>query len=433
MCKLLSNWLGGGVCRIMTVGHGIAALVGLTATAALAAPPNDNFANAIALPLNPGLSQITGTNVGATLEPGEPIDAGVGGGKTIWYVWTAPASETIEFDTEGSDFDTVLGVYTGSSVSNLTLVAQNDDVSFPSDLTSQVSFAATAGTNYYISIDGNEGDSGHVILNWRSTGAFSGGQFGFAAPGSAQDGTPTYTVTPWDTSGANFAPWMPNTYMYIRPVRTQGSAGKVLLTYSITNSFYTNLLQTNLWITNIVMNNSDGTFTNILIANYYSKNQFQQFYGNGFVTNTITNSFSIGITNANGTILPGTNNQTSPVTGYPFTGGPCDGSLITLAPGTVTNGNIITILTTNLLCTNFTVTNIIPSALPGKDYFPVVNQAIQLADFQLGTNIAYSVLPILNQFASTNVAVTNLTDRLVVVTLNSVSFDPLEDTNNLAP
>jgi len=52
---------------------------------------------------------------------------------------------------------------------------------FPATLTSQSVFPVVSNTTYFISVDGNEGDSGNVILNWRVTGSFSAGQFGFAA------------------------------------------------------------------------------------------------------------------------------------------------------------------------------------------------------------------------------------------------------------
>src|SRR5581483_7431478 len=71
---------------------------------------------------------------------GGPDHAGNPGGAqaSIGYQCTAPFSGTIEFDTEGSGFDTILAAYTESgtnspiTVTNLNLVAQNDDVT-PSD------------------------------------------------------------------------------------------------------------------------------------------------------------------------------------------------------------------------------------------------------------------------------------------------------------
>ena len=105
----------------------------------------------------------TGSNVGATKEPGEPNHAGDAGGASVWWEWTAPSSGTITISTAGSSFDTLLGVYTGSSVSALTEIASNDDD--PSaDYESRVVFSAASNQTYQIAVDGYDGDSGSVQL-----------------------------------------------------------------------------------------------------------------------------------------------------------------------------------------------------------------------------------------------------------------------------
>ena len=88
-------------------------------------PVNNNFANATVIT---GTSiSVTGTNVGATTETGEPDPAGVSVGKSVWWNWTAPVSGKVSLNTHGSSFDTVMGVYTGSAFSTLTTIAGNDD------------------------------------------------------------------------------------------------------------------------------------------------------------------------------------------------------------------------------------------------------------------------------------------------------------------
>jgi subtilase family serine protease len=149
-------------------GHGAGAASGNIALSLteILAPANDNFASAQVL--TGTTATATGTNTAATKEPGEPNILANLGGKSVWYAWTAPSSGTVKINTEGSNFDTMMGVYTGSTVSALTTVAQNDDVS-RRDLTSAVSFTAVAGTTYYIQIDGyNSGRgaaSGNITLN----------------------------------------------------------------------------------------------------------------------------------------------------------------------------------------------------------------------------------------------------------------------------
>jgi hypothetical protein len=70
---------------------------------------------------------MVGYNGLATKETGEPDHAANSGGKSVWWTWTAPANARVTLDTIGSSFDTLLAVYTGNPVSNLALVATNDD------------------------------------------------------------------------------------------------------------------------------------------------------------------------------------------------------------------------------------------------------------------------------------------------------------------
>jgi hypothetical protein len=137
-----------------------------------AAPANDRFINRIVLT---GTNiTTTGSNVGASKESGEPNHAGNVGGKSIWWSWTAPTNGEVIITTDGSTningaVDTLLGVYTGGSVSALSLVATNDDHGV--FVTSKVRFQTIKGTNYQIAVDGyNDGmpgsvaDSGNIVL-----------------------------------------------------------------------------------------------------------------------------------------------------------------------------------------------------------------------------------------------------------------------------
>lgn len=139
-----------------------------TATPVPGVPANDNFAAAQVISNCSG-STINNT-FSATRETGEPENvSGSVGGKSIWYRWQAPATGPVNFTTEGSTFDTTLGIYTGNSVAALSLVASDDD-SGPG-VTSSVGFTASNGTIYYISIDGfqNAGvtPGGPTVLTWR--------------------------------------------------------------------------------------------------------------------------------------------------------------------------------------------------------------------------------------------------------------------------
>ncbi len=136
----------------------VSMLIGTTADI----PVNDNFTNRTALA---GTSlAITATNAFATKEAGEPNHASNAGGHSLWWTWTSPGIGTVKLNTAGSSFTTLLGVYTGSSVSNLTAVASNIGNGRAGG-TAQVAFNVTTGTQYQIAVDGFNGASGVIDLS----------------------------------------------------------------------------------------------------------------------------------------------------------------------------------------------------------------------------------------------------------------------------
>ncbi|HEY3833734.1 MAG TPA: fibronectin type III domain-containing protein [Acidimicrobiia bacterium] len=126
------------------------------------APANDNFAAAQVLP-GTASGSVTGSNVDATSEPQEPSNAGNPATSSIWYRYTATATRSVIFRTCGSNFDTVLGVYTGTKVASLKRITSNDDLC---GLQSEVMFTATAGVAYSIVVDTATFATGTVALSW---------------------------------------------------------------------------------------------------------------------------------------------------------------------------------------------------------------------------------------------------------------------------
>jgi Ca2+-binding RTX toxin-like protein len=124
-------------------------------------PANDNFAAAQSLD-SASSGSVTGDAQGATAEPGDDDAA------TVWYRWTVPADGTYKFDTVGSNFDTVLGVYAGPELGALTRVDRNDDDPERGCCASWVALKnVTAGTVYSIAVSPfEEGEPGSVVLNW---------------------------------------------------------------------------------------------------------------------------------------------------------------------------------------------------------------------------------------------------------------------------
>jgi hypothetical protein len=100
----------------------------------------------------------------ATGEVSEPAHAGQPPLATTWYKWTASATGPVSFDTFGSEGDTVLAAYTGSSLGTLVAVAQNDDAApATGQRWSRVEFNAVSGTTYRLAI-GGVGSGGEVAL-----------------------------------------------------------------------------------------------------------------------------------------------------------------------------------------------------------------------------------------------------------------------------
>ncbi len=198
----------------------------------LEAPKNDDFASAIPIPV--GVS-LRGRNLCATREQDEPNHAGKiidahglnAGGKSVWWKFTAPKSTRYVVSTIGSDFDTVLGVYTNHSVASLKdlepVGKQNDSensrlCASANFCTSKVTFTAIAGVTYFIAIDGRSTDA---------TAAASG-----TVRLTVTEAGPNLVVTPSSTPvvlGNEGGPFAPSTLKYSL------SATQRTVAYSISN------------------------------------------------------------------------------------------------------------------------------------------------------------------------------------------------------
>jgi hypothetical protein len=131
-------------------------------------PANDLFNRAENLTSQGCDASTEGTNLGARGQTGEPSIPGVTAApvQSVWFKWKSPVSDTVVIDTQGSDFDTLLGVYTGTTLPGLRLVAGNDDVDPANgDVTSEVEFQARRNVTYKIAIDGYADRTGDYVLN----------------------------------------------------------------------------------------------------------------------------------------------------------------------------------------------------------------------------------------------------------------------------
>lgn len=129
-------------------------------------PPNDDFSASFVLSGAQGSTN--GNNIRARKENGEPTHfTGMGSGASVWYRWGAPTSGsvivTLAIDAS-QPFDGLLAVYSGSSLTNLSLVASNHCGTY-----SFVVFEAGADTIYRFVVDGFSAfpaNMGQFTLNW---------------------------------------------------------------------------------------------------------------------------------------------------------------------------------------------------------------------------------------------------------------------------
>jgi sugar lactone lactonase YvrE len=207
-------------------------------------PPNDLFANSI--PITGASVTVTGSNVGAAKESGEPSYSNFQGGNSVWWSWTAASNGPVTLDTIGSSFDTFLAVFSGNSLSNLVLLVWNDDE--PNSFASRLTFTAVAGANYYIVVDGygnaaaNEGATGDIVLHlWEGPlpPQISSQPVSLTAlPGSSA----AFTVSAMGTATLYYH-WMQNGAEIASATTTK---------YTIVNAQSTNAGAYTVWVTNSV-------------------------------------------------------------------------------------------------------------------------------------------------------------------------------------
>lgn len=144
-----------------------------TLTAIFEAPsaqPNDYFANRTAISGMSGTRSVS--NADSALEPYEPRHADTNSPASLWWTWTAPGSGSVTIDTVGSNFDTVLAVYRGDDLRNLTEIASNDDITQGVETQSRVTFDVVQSLDYIIVVAPFDFPNlyGTIVLNWNATG-----------------------------------------------------------------------------------------------------------------------------------------------------------------------------------------------------------------------------------------------------------------------
>ena len=179
---------------------GLLLLVGFAASMGQA---QTNFASA--QPISGVWGSVTNDNTGVRPDIGAPSNAGFAPNAPLWYAWTAPQDGVVEMDTVGSaisytyisvvgydpitqqytyvtntynyNIDTVLAVYTGTSLKALNQVAANDDL-FPINQSYNTSQAQSAHVAQIT--EGTSADYGQLISQYSRIGG--GGSSGTSLP-----------------------------------------------------------------------------------------------------------------------------------------------------------------------------------------------------------------------------------------------------------
>jgi hypothetical protein len=126
-----------------------AALI-VPASAAATTPPNDDFANREVLSGTLPI-EVTGSNVEATSEPGEPTSGTYG--YSVWFEWVAPATGWFTVGACDSDFAAAVAIFTGTEPASLTRLASSGEGPGCGNRT-QYTFHASSGTPYLVQVDG---------------------------------------------------------------------------------------------------------------------------------------------------------------------------------------------------------------------------------------------------------------------------------------
>jgi PKD repeat protein len=227
--------------RVLVVALlGLAAFLPAGSALAQGAPANDDFSNATIISALPFTNNVDTT--GATSAADDP--AGCGNNGSVWYAFTPSQTEAITANTFGSNYDTILSVFTGTRGA-LTLVACNDDSA--GTLQSEVDFTATAGTTYFF-----------MISQCCGSGGSGGGQLAFNVSAPTPPANDNFsnatqiTALPFsdtvDTRGAtlepgepacNFSPLAGSVWYAFTPASTESVSASIDSSFSSVTAVYT--------------------------------------------------------------------------------------------------------------------------------------------------------------------------------------------------
>jgi len=125
------------------------------------APLNDNFADAPAIE---GANALVFNDL-ALAEPDEPAHGGIPASRSLWWTYSSPGYANVFVDAASSAFDPVVAVYTGDSLTGLT-VAPGRYAGPTGNPRAAYLFVAEPGKTYRVAVDILFGSPGRVGLQW---------------------------------------------------------------------------------------------------------------------------------------------------------------------------------------------------------------------------------------------------------------------------
>ena len=385
-------------------------------------PPNDNLTNA--QPLLGVSGSVNGNNHFATTQTGEPAPVPtIPSGASIWYLWTAPMSNYMTFDTRnstdlyGNNLDTVMAVYSvpgnGSTLTlgSLTKVASNDDDPYGPVIgqagVSRLSFSALPGTTYAIQVEGKivagVTNEGYIVLNWHPAVAaglvsFVTNMYAFEQSDNLPLGNSLNLGTVTNIgSTANLG------FGRVSLNRNTAYNGRIQVDLTLASDFYRNIYTTNSWITNIYIGPSDengnplpGPSTNISI---YSTNYIftlgYDVLGRSASYNVILFAQTI-VSNASGS-FPFTYRTNNCNSNAPDPGNlgqlPVAVSTNVVTTGTNSTTNFFVMSTNVVAPASQSLSFLTPSAVDGVDFYSSDYQTLTFDDYQMSVDAFVNVSP----------------------------------------
>lgn len=159
-CPMRTSSARGNMVAWCVAGATGLAVVAIPGIATAAPPANDEITNAV--PLRPFPTALRVDATGATHSATDP--AACTRGASVWYRLDPARNRIVRISTVGSDYDTLLAVYSGSPGS-LTELACSDDAVV---LASAVQVRIAAGRTYYVSVSAccrGSARGGHAAIN----------------------------------------------------------------------------------------------------------------------------------------------------------------------------------------------------------------------------------------------------------------------------